>query len=321
MQHIAEILNQKAKRREPFLFVIDYDLKKLLCYPLPVSPDIIKVKFPNYCNVEHVKLKKQEKLSLKKEPISFNDYEKSFDEVMKNLRRGNTFLLNLTMPTRIETSLTIEEIFLHSRAPYNICLPNKFVVFSPEIFIRIEKNTIRSFPMKGTIDANIPNAENIILSDSKEIDEHHTIVDLIRNDLNKISTRVRVERFRYIDRIKTENKELFQVSSEICGDLEQNWQNRFGDILMSLLPAGSISGAPKNKTLQIIDEVEMDKRGFYTGIMGIFDGENVESAVMIRYIEKSKNRLVYRSGGGITINSDPKSEYNEMIDKIYVPLY
>ncbi len=321
MKNIAEELNRKASQREPFFFVIDFQAKQLLNYSLPINPEIVKIKFPNYSNVETSKVNSPSNFYFKKNPISFIDYKKSFDEVLKSIQRGDTFLLNLTMPTQIETSLSLDEIFYYSNAPYKILIPKKFTVFSPEIFIRIKNNTIRSFPMKGTIDANIPDAASKILNDSKEIDEHHTIVDLIRNDLNKVSKSVRVERFRYIDRIKTNNKELLQVSSEICGNLEPNWQNRFGDIIMNLLPAGSISGAPKNKTLQIIDQVELDNRGFYTGIMGVFDGETVESAVMIRYIEKNKNGFTYRSGGGITISSDPKSEYQEMLDKIYVPLY
>jgi len=89
---------------------------------------------------------------------------------------------------------------------------------------------------------------------------------------------------------------------------------------MALLPAGSVSGAPKKKTLEIIAENETDPRGYYTGVFGIFDGENVDSAVMIRYIEKSGDKLWYRSGCGITNQSECASEYKEMIDKVYVPI-
>lgn len=88
---------------------------------------------------------------------------------------------------------------------------------------------------------------------------------------------------------------------------------------MKLLPAGSISGAPKPKTLDIIKEAELDKRGYYTGIMGIFDGNSFDSAVMIRYVEKKGKQLVFRSGGGITAQSKAHEEYNEMVDKVYFP--
>ena len=87
-----------------------------------------------------------------------------------------------------------------------------------------------------------------------------------------------------------------------------------------MLPAGSICGAPKEKTVAIIQEVEQEERGYYTGIFGYFDGENLDSAVNIRYLEKKEGQLRYRSGGGITFLSDLESEYNELIEKIYVPV-
>jgi para-aminobenzoate synthetase component 1 len=87
-----------------------------------------------------------------------------------------------------------------------------------------------------------------------------------------------------------------------------------------MLPAGSICGAPKAKTISIIQEVEQDPRGYYTGIFGYFDGEILDSAVNIRYLEKNDERLLYRSGGGITFLSDQESEYKELIEKIYVPV-
>ena len=87
-----------------------------------------------------------------------------------------------------------------------------------------------------------------------------------------------------------------------------------------MLPAGSICGAPKSKTVSIIQEVELDPRGYYTGIFGYFDGENLDSAVNIRYLEKKDGQLLYRSGGGITFLSGLESEYKELIEKIYVPV-
>jgi para-aminobenzoate synthetase component 1 len=90
---------------------------------------------------------------------------------------------------------------------------------------------------------------------------------------------------------------------------------------MGLLPAGSISGAPKRKTVEIIRDAEGEPRGYFTGVFGIFDGINVDSGVMIRYIENTPNGFVYRSGGGITAQSDLVQEYQEAIDKVYAPVY
>jgi para-aminobenzoate synthetase component 1 len=94
-----------------------------------------------------------------------------------------------------------------------------------------------------------------------------------------------------------------------------------GDLLFSLLPAGSISGAPKKKTIETIQESEACPRGYYTGVAFYFDGEHIDSCVMIRFIEKVNGEYFYRSGGGITVNSDMEKEYQELNDKIYVPIY
>jgi len=88
-----------------------------------------------------------------------------------------------------------------------------------------------------------------------------------------------------------------------------------------MLPAGSISGAPKKKTIEIIREVEGYERGFYTGIFGYFDGKNLDSAVAIRFIEKQGEKLIFKSGGGITYQSDWEKEYEEMQKKVYVPIF
>ena len=158
------------------------------------------------------------------------------------------------------------------------------------------------------------------MGDYKERCEHYTIVDLIRNDLNRIADRVRVERFRYVEKIATLRGEILQTSSEIAGDLRSGWRQELGDLLFSLLPAGSISGAPKPATLRLIRDAEQCPRGYYTGVFGYFDGHDLDSAVMIRYIECENGRFYFRSGGGITVHSDPQQEYDEVVTKIYLPI-
>ena len=95
-----------------------------------------------------------------------------------------------------------------------------------------------------------------------------------------------------------------QVSSEVAALLPDNWRDSLGTLLNSLLPAGSISGAPKPKTVEIIRTAEGYERGYYTGICGYFDGENLDSGVMIRFIENQNDQLVFKSGGGITARSN-----------------
>lgn len=112
---------------------------------------------------------------------------------------------------------------------------------------------------------------------------------------------------------------MIQVSSKISGELTKNWQNNIGNIIVSLLPAGSITGTPKKKTIELIDKIEDYKRGYFTGVFGVFDGETLDSGVMIRFIEKENNKFYYKSGGGITSDSILDDEYQEMLDKVYIP--
>lgn len=104
--------------------------------------------------------------------------------------------------------------------------------------------------------------------------------------------------------------------------MPEGFYRHLGDLFFQLLPAGSITGAPKMKTMQIIEEAEHYERLFYSGVMGFFDGYNLDSAVMIRFVEQlADGNMVYKSGGGITFQSNVMDEYNEMKQKIYVPIY
>jgi para-aminobenzoate synthetase component 1 len=135
-----------------------------------------------------------------------------------------------------------------------------------------------------------------------------------------VATEVCVERFMFIDRICTNKGDILQMSSQISGKLPINYQHSIGTILAKLLPAGSISGAPKSKTLEIIRKAERYDRGYYTGIFGVFDGKNLDSCVLIRYLEQCGDQFIFKSGGGITFLSDCRTEYDELIQKVYVPI-
>ncbi|MCU0363690.1 MAG: aminodeoxychorismate synthase component I [Bacteroidales bacterium] len=304
----------------PFVFLIDFELEK---------PQIFRVDEVDtgslLFDLNGVTNRKgpgghRHGLEMRSRPQDREEYLVKFTRVKEEIAHGNTYLLNLTCSTPVELNCSLMDIYYLSRARYRVWLKDQFVCFSPEIFVRISDGKIRSFPMKGTIDAAIPGAKELILNDPKETAEHYTIVDLIRNDLGCVSERVRVERFRYTETIETGRRSLLQVSSEISGDLPGDYSSRIGDIVYALLPAGSVSGAPKRRTTEIIAAAEGEKRGYYTGIFGLFDGSELDSCVLIRYIEATANGYRYRSGGGITSFSDPRSEYDEMTDKIYVPV-
>ncbi|MDE4015284.1 aminodeoxychorismate synthase component I, partial [Glaesserella parasuis] len=253
-------------------------------------------------------------------PPNYPQYKKAFDFVQQQIQIGNSYLLNLTQQTEIKTNYHLAQVFQQGKAKYKLLLDEKFVCFSPECFIRIKENKIYSYPMKGTINANEEDAVNKLLNSEKEFTEHNTIVDLIRNDLALVSKYIQVTKYRYVEKVETHRGAIYQTSSEICGELDENWQENIGTMLDKLLPAGSISGAPKVKTVEIIQQAEQQERGYYTGIFGYFDGENVESAVAIRYIEKQGDKYYFRSGGGITALSQLDEEYNEILEKVYVPI-
>jgi para-aminobenzoate synthetase component 1 len=318
----SSMMNAYSESRTPLLFIIDFDKKQPIVIPIDEAEKhsiLFDIKGFTNCNYKSYK-NTDEEFIFKKYPISFADYKPKFNLVQEHLRKGNSYLLNLTLPTPIETSLSLKDIFYRSQAPYKLLFKDKFVVFSPEPFIKIEDGNIFSYPMKGTINKMIPDAENIILNDEKEIAEHATITDLIRNDLSIVANDVRINRYRYLSSVKTIDSELLQVSSEITGKVRKDLENKLGTLLSLLLPAGSITGAPKKKTVEIIKQAEQYDRGYFTGVFGYYDGQKTEAAVMIRFIENDNEKFFFKSGGGITVYSDAESEYKELIDKVYVPI-
>lgn len=313
-------LNEWGRKQVPFLFLIDFEMQKPRVWQLDqASSDELLFSLNGFSNVQESYVMSKD-IRMDSSPISFEEYKTKFDFVHKRLSYGDSFLVNLTVKSRIESSASLLDLFHISDAKYKWLLKDEFLCFSPETFVQIKNGKILSYPMKGTIDASLPNAKQELLENKKELAEHITIVDLIRNDLSRVATNVTINRFRYVEEIKSRDKKLLQVSSEIAGDLPADYAERLGSIIVSLLPAGSISGAPKPKTIEIIQEAEGEKRGYYTGVFGYFDGKNLDSGVAIRYIEQDGANTFYRSGGGITSQSSAIDEYNEVIQKIYVPI-
>ena len=312
-------MNSWGKAKQAFFFMVDFKKENIVVTkPEDLAEKNILLSLPG-----HEKKTSQSAAPtfyFRKSPIDFDRYKYAFEKVIRFINHGDSFLTNLTFPTKIETILSLDQIYHFSKAKYKLKYKDQFVVFSPETFITINGNTISTFPMKGTMDASVEDAEKQLMNDIKEVSEHNTIVDLMRNDMNMVAKKVRVEKFRYIERIKTHEKELLQTSSKISGDLPNDWRERVGDILLKLLPAGSISGAPKKKTIEIIEDAEGYDRGWFTGVFGYFDGNNLDSAVMIRFIENINGQLYFKSGGGITHFSRCEQEYQELIEKVYVPI-
>lgn len=380
-QEIIDKINRLASQDEPFLFVINYQGDKAFIRQLSdINPEECLFDFEGRGNFSDEMKNNSEKIaeiSWQIAPPLYEDYERSFDIVKNNIMAGNSYLTNLTCKVPVNCNLSLEDIFNQAKGKYKLLLrrkrnqaedkaqqkeeeeeaqnkadkkeenieeiSNPFVCFSPETFVRIKYGRIYSYPMKGTLDASLPDAEKQLMEDRKEAAEHATIVDLIRNDLSRVAENVRVDKYRYIDVLHTNKGDILQTSSEISGSLPEDYRQHLGEILDTKLPAGSITGAPKDKTMQIIHEAEGYDRGFYTGIMGIYDQGELNSAVMIRFIEeenspvdfeadgeknfkanegkepKESRELYFKAGGGITSKSDCRREYEEVIQKIYLP--
>ncbi|QRX64077.1 aminodeoxychorismate synthase component I [Dysgonomonadaceae bacterium zrk40] len=315
---IRQKMNEAGRAGSPFLFGVTFEGEEGFFLPHPLSQQEVLFDIDGQGNAPTFP-DRMPSFRFEAEPEPFTTYQKRFETVMHGLRRGDSYLTNLTISTPLRTSLTLEEVFLHSKARYRLLIPGSFVCFSPECFVTLKEGRIATFPMKGTIDASRPGAGEIILSDPKERAEHNTTVDLLRNDLSCVATEVNVKRFRYLDRVQTSKGEILQVSSEIEGTLPDRYREQLGSLLFKLLPAGSVSGAPKEATLRLIGAAEGEPRGYYCGVAGYYDGESLNTFVMIRFIEERGVQHFFRSGGGITAQSDSRSEYDEAIQKVYLP--
>lgn len=304
--------NRLGREGKPFLIIVNYNKNIVITTPLD-ELELHDIEF----QIDEVQLNLRA-IDFQKKVVSLENYKKMFNKVIDSIKRGFTYVLNLTQPTEVLVNSTLKEIYNHAEARYKLRYKDDFICYSPETFIAIKDNKIATYPMKGTLDASTPDGENLLYNNQKESAEHVMIVDLLRNDLNMVSKNVRVEKFKYIERINSGKGELFQMSSKVVGELEDGWQSRIGDILETMLPAGSITGTPKRKTVELINEIENYDRGFFTGIFGVFQDNSFRSGVMIRFLEKRDGKFIYKSGGGVTLDSDLQSEYREMIDKVYL---
>jgi para-aminobenzoate synthetase component 1 len=315
-----QLLNEAGREARPGLFIIDFEMRRPRWFPLSeLDPAELLYNFQGVGNALADAPDEAPPVMLtERRPASAAHYRQAFAVVQRGLLRGDSFLANLTLPTPIALSGDLRALFFQSQARYRLWLRDGFACFSPETFIKIQDGRIFTYPMKGTRPARHPDDGRRLLDDPKEKAEHATIVDLLRNDLSRVARRVRVEQYRYLECIPTAKGGLWQTSSCIAGDLPPGYAARLGDLLHELLPAGSVSGAPKASTLRIIREAEGQDRGYYTGIAGYFDGANLDSCVLIRFIEQTDHGPRYWSGGGVTAQSQWPDEYQELLEKVYL---
>jgi para-aminobenzoate synthetase component 1 len=320
MEAWADRLNALGGKGEPFFFLVDFEQEAPRVWSAgDEGNDHPRFSFRDYNDPGPVP-EGMVPPHLTADHVGEADFRRAFNVVQAGLRRGDSFLTNLTFPIPVRLNCSLEEVYWQSDSRYRIYWPGHFVCFSPETFVTISKTGyIESRPMKGTA-LDTEKASTALLNSRKEIAEHATIVDLIRNDLSRVAKGVRVTDYRYFHKIATSRRGLIQTSSNIGGQLTHDWRARIGTTLQTLLPAGSISGAPKPATLDIIRRAEGQPRGYYCGIGGYFDGEQLDTCVLIRLIEeRTDGTLYFRSGGGITARSEWEEEYAELRDKVRIP--
>ena len=312
-----------ARAGTPFFLLIDFEGRRpRLFTPAAWEAQRLYFSFPSRRDEYKGAERGVPPVHLSAEPLPLTAYRAAFDRVQAGLHRGDSFLTNLTFATPVELRGTLLQVYRQTEAKYRIYLPGEFSCFSPETFISISADgRIETRPMKGTA-ADTPAGRAALLSSKKEIAEHATIVDLLRNDLSQVAQGVRVTDYRYLRTIASARGGLVQTSSRIEGQLPEDWRSQLGQTLLRLLPAGSVSGAPKPATVEIIRSVEQGPRGYYCGVAGYYDGCTLDTCVLIRLIRKDPTGAYYfHSGGGITALSDWQEEYDELVSKIRLPLY
>lgn len=188
---------------------------------------------------------------------------------------------------------------------------------SPETLVKLQDGVLHTFPLAGTrprgrTDEEDRLMEEELLTDEKELAEHNMLVDLGRNDLGKISKfgSVQVEKLHFIERFS----HVMHIGSTVRGEIRE--ENDALDAVEAVLPAGTLSGAPKIRACQLIGELENNKRGIYGGAVGYIDFTgNMDTCIGIRIAYKKNGKVFVRSGAGIVADSVPEREYEECINK------
>ncbi len=256
--------------------------------------------------------------------FSKKEYCQMVEEAKKHIYEGDIFqvVLSNRLEAEFEGSLldTYRILRMTNPSPYMFYFSSDTMEMagaSPETLVKLQDGILHTFPLAGTRkrgktkeeDATL---ENELLSDEKELAEHNMLVDLGRNDLGKISKfgTVKVERYKDILHFS----HVMHIGSTVRGELREDCTAV--DAIEAVLPAGTLSGAPKLKACEIINKLENNKRGVYGGAIGYLDFKgNMDTCIAIRLVFKKNGKVFIRSGAGIVADSVPEKEYDECINK------
>ena len=251
------------------------------------------------------------------------EFCKRIGTIKEHIREGDIFQLVYSNPLRAKFRGSLLDTYRILRttnpSPYMFYFSGDCEIAgaSPETLVKVEGRTIRTFPLAGTrprgkTEAEDKALERELLSDRKEIAEHNMLVDLGRNDLGRLCEfgSVRVEEYMSVEKYS----HVMHIGSTVQGKMRRDIQPV--DVIDSVLPAGTLSGAPKFRACQIIDKLEDDRRGLYGGAIGYVDfSGNLDVCIAIRLVYKKDEEICIRSGAGIVADSIPENEYQECINK------
>jgi len=277
--------------------------------------------------IKHGEKAQEKKAVLKSEVNPLFDKEQycaMVEKAKEHIREGDIFQIVLSnrLSAEFDGSLlnTYRVLRTINPSPYMFYFSGTDVEVagaSPETLVKLENGVLHTFPLAGTrprgkTDAEDKALERELLSDEKELAEHNMLVDLGRNDLGKISKfgTVEVEKLHSIERFS----HVMHIGSTVRGIIRDD-KDAF-DAIEAVLPAGTLSGAPKIRACQLIGELENNKRGIYGGAIGYIDFTgNMDTCIAIRIAYKKNGKVFVRSGAGIVADSDPEKEYQECINK------
>jgi len=270
----------------------------------------------------------KKKIVIKKNKVKSNISKKSFKNIVlrakKYIRKGDIFQVVLSQ--RFETKLNKKPIEIYKKL--RIANPSPFMYFfnfsdfqiigsSPEILVRLRKNKLTIRPIAGTIPRGVNSKKDNInkkklLNDKKELAEHLMLLDLGRNDIGKVSKintvnvteKFTIEKYSHVMHIVSNVEGIFNKKCSIL------------DTMLAGFPAGTVSGAPKIRAMEIIDELEKSKRKMYAGAIGYFSADrSFDTCIALRTALIKNNKFYIQSGAGIVADSVPEKEYKETINK------
>ena len=256
--------------------------------------------------------------------LTEKEFSKKIERIRHHIYEGDIFQLVFSNPMEAEYEGSLLNTYRVLRttnpSPYMFYFSGDDIEMagaSPETLVKVEGGIVRTFPLAGTRPRGSDYEEDMrlekeLLADEKERAEHNMLVDLGRNDIGRLSSfgSVRVDKYMKVERYS----HVMHIGSEVVGQMREGLHAI--DAVDSVLPAGTLSGAPKIRAMEIIDELEGDRRGIYGGAIGYVDfAGNLDVCIAIRLAYKRKGKVFVRSGAGIVADSVPENEYRECINK------